>query len=132
MKMNKRILSIALAAAMTFTSLPVSVRAEAKDVKSDINYEGYELKWEDDFNGDTLNRKDWNVELHNPGWVNNELQAYVDSEENISVKDGNLYINPVKKTNEDGSVSYTSGRINTQNKRDFTYGLFEVRAKVPK
>ena len=130
--MNKRILSIALAAAMTFTSLPVSVRAEAKNVTSDISYEGYQLKWQDDFNGNSLNREDWNVELHNPGWVNNELQAYVDSDENISVKDGNLYINPVKKTNEDGSVSYTSGRINTQNKRDFTYGLFEVRAKVPK
>ena len=49
--MNKRILSIALAAAMTFTSLPVSVRAEAKNVTSDISYEGYQLKWQDDFNG---------------------------------------------------------------------------------
>ena len=26
---------------------------------------------------------------------------------------------------------YTSGRINTQNKHDFTYGRFEARCKVP-
>ncbi len=30
------------------------------------------------------------------------------------------------------AVSYTSGRISTQNKQTFTYGRFECRAKVPK
>ncbi|MBD5513135.1 MAG: family 16 glycosylhydrolase, partial [Lachnospiraceae bacterium] len=87
---------------------------------------GYKLVWEDDFNGDELNRDDWNVELHDPGWVNAELQAYVDTTDNISVKDGNLVIQAIK----DGD-KYTSGRINTQNKHDYTYGKFEVRAKVP-
>ena len=43
----------------------------------------YKLVWEDDFNGNKLNRQDWNVELHDPGWVNQEWQEYVDSEENI-------------------------------------------------
>lgn len=32
----------------------------------------YKLVWEDDFNGKKLNRQDWNVELHDPGWVNQE------------------------------------------------------------
>ena len=63
------------------------------------SYEGYTLKWHDEFNGTTLNRNDWNVELHEPGWVNAELQEYVDSEENIQVKNGNLYLKPVKKSN---------------------------------
>lgn len=71
------------------------------------------------------------METHQPGWVNNELQEYVNSDQNISVKDGNLIITPIKTVAENGTVSYTSGRINTQNKHDFTYGLFEVRAKVP-
>ena len=44
--------------------------------------------WSDEFNGDSLNRADWNVEIHEKGWVNNELQEYVDSAENIQVKDG--------------------------------------------
>ena len=78
-----------------------------------------------------MKRSDWNVELHEPGWVNNELQAYVDSDENIQVKDGNLLLKPVKKTNADETKSYTSGRINTQGKHDFKYGYFECRAKVP-
>ena len=32
---------------------------------------------------------------------------------------------------ENGNVSYTSGRVNTQNKHDFKYGKFEARIKVP-
>lgn len=30
------------------------------------------------------------------------------------------------------AVSYTSGRVSTQNKQTFIYGRFECRAKVPK
>ena len=98
---------------------------------TDLSYEGYNLKWEDQFEGESLNRDDWNVELHDPGWVNNELQSYVDSPENIYLQDGNLVLKPVENKSEDGSVSYTSGRINTQHKHDFKYGLFEARVKVP-
>ncbi|MCI9080673.1 MAG: family 16 glycosylhydrolase, partial [Lachnospiraceae bacterium] len=97
----------------------------------DETHKGYTLKWEEQFNGTSLNRNDWNVELHEPGWVNNELQEYVDSEKNIYVKDGNLVLKPVKTVGSDGKVSYTSGRINTQNKHNFKYGLFEARVKVP-
>ena len=81
---------------------------------TDLSYEGYNLKWEDQFEGESLNRDDWNVELHDPGWVNNELQSYVDSPENIYLQDGSLVLKPVENVSEDGSVSYTSGRINTQ------------------
>ena len=98
---------------------------------SELAKKGYSFKWGDDFTGTSLNRSDWNVELHEPGWVNKELQAYVDSDENIQVKDGNLLLKPVEKTNADKTKSYTSGRINTQGKHDFKYGYFECRAKVP-
>ena len=33
--------------------------------------------------------------LHDPGWVNNELQSYVDSPKNIYIKDGSLVLKPV-------------------------------------
>ncbi|MDE6624807.1 MAG: family 16 glycosylhydrolase, partial [Lachnospiraceae bacterium] len=95
-----------------------------------LSHEGYELKWEDEFEGTELNRDDWNVELHDPGWVNAELQKYVDSTDNIYVKDGSLVIKPIK-TGEGEDATYTSGRVNTQGKHDFTYGLFEARVKVP-
>ena len=64
---------------------------------SELAKKGYSFKWGDDFTGTSLNRSDWNVELHEPGWVNKELQAYVDSDENIQVKDGNLLLKPVKR-----------------------------------
>ena len=114
-------------------TLTARITYQVKNQKEDtsLSYEGYELKWEDQFEGETLNRDDWNVELHDPGWVNNELQSYVDSPENIYIEDGSLVLKPVEKVNEDGTVSYTSGRVNTQNKHDFKYGLFEARVKVP-
>lgn len=94
--------------------------------------EGYHLVWEDNFDGDQLNENDWNYECHEPGWVNNELQEYVESTENAYVKDGELVIQPIKLVDENGQVSYTSGRVNTQNKQGFQYGRFEARIKVPK
>lgn len=110
----------------------VCVRCQAENTrtipaksKGEVAY-GYKLEWEDDFNGTELDRDSWNVELHEPGWVNAELQEYVDSTDNIYVKDGNLVIQAIK----DGD-QYTSGRINTQNKHDYQYGRFEARAKVP-
>lgn len=99
--------------------------------EADLLKQGYTLKWSDDFNGTALNREDWNVETHEPDWVNDELQAYVDSTDNIKVQDGNLVIQPIKTVDQDGNASYTSGRINTQGKHDFKYGYFECRAKVP-
>ncbi len=109
---------------------------EAKVVVKNNNandlYEGYHLVWKEAFDQDALNMEDWNIEKHEPGWVNNELQEYTDSSENIYVKDGNLVIKPVETKNADGTVSYTSGRVNTQNKHNFKYGLFEARLKVPK
>ena len=53
-----------------------------------LSYDGYALVFEDDFNGETLDRTKWNIELHDPGWVNEELQAYVDAEDVLSLRDG--------------------------------------------
>ena len=93
-----------------------------------LSYEGYRLVWEDLFSGRTLNMDDWNIELYEPGWVNNELQEYTASPDNIFIENGCLVLKAVK--NPDGT--YTSGRVSTQWKRDFTYGIFETRLKVPK
>lgn len=95
-------------------------------------YDGYHLVWEDSFDAGSLNMEDWNIELHEPGWVNNELQEYTASPDNIYIKDGNLVLKPAAATDKDGKTSYTSGRVNTQNKHNFKYGLFEAKLKVPK
>ncbi len=96
-----------------------------------LSYEDYELVFEENFDGEALDRSRWNVELHEPGWVNGELQEYVDSEETVCLKDGKLLIRPVRTVDDRGKFSYRSGRISTQWKYDFIYGIFEARLKVP-
>lgn len=100
-------------------------------MRDTLSYSGYTLVFEDHFDRPELDRSCWNVELHKPGWVNEELQEYVDRAENIRLEDSRLLIRPVKTVCGE-TVSYTSGRISTQYKRDFTYGLFEARLKIPK
>ncbi|WP_258104539.1 family 16 glycosylhydrolase [Marinoscillum sp. MHG1-6] len=91
------------------------------------------LVWSDEFDGTSLNTSDWTYQLGTGcdegicGWGNNELQSY--AQENVSVSNGNLTIT-AKKERIRGS-QYTSGRINTINKQDFTYGRFEARIKLP-
>ncbi len=55
-----------------------------------------------------------------------ELQYYTDFNTNVS--NGNLVITS-RKENYQGK-NYTSGRIHS--KQTFTYGVFEMRAKLPK
>ena len=97
-----------------------------------IVYTEADLKWEDDFKGKELDTSVWNVEEHEPGWVNKELQKYVNSDKNIYLEDGNLVIKAIKAKDDEGKVSYTSGRINTQGNKDYKYGKFEAKIKVPK
>lgn len=114
-KLNAKTIAAAVLAAL---ALPVCAQS---------TYTEDDLVWTDDFNGTKLNADNWNYEYHEPGWVNNELQKYVDAEENVYVKDGCLVIQAVKK-----GKTYTSGRVNTQHKKIFKYGRFEARIKFPK
>ena len=92
--------------------------------------EGYNLLWSDEFDGDSLNEEIWNRELREPGWTNNELQEYTDSDENIYVEDGYLVLRAIAEE-RDGATYYTSGKVNSQNNAQFQYGRVEVRARVP-
>jgi beta-glucanase (GH16 family) len=96
----------------------------------------------DDFNGKVLNRQKWNAEVTGMH-VNNELQAYVDSAATIFIAHGKdaggapngvLVLQPkmVKgfKTKDGQIFDFISGRINTRNKFDFTYGTAEARIKL--
>lgn len=94
-------------------------------------YEGYQLLWHDEFDGKKLNEDIWNVEEREPGWTNNELQAYINSEENVYLENGNLVLKAVKGKNENGLAYYTSGKVNSKGKKQFLYGKVVARAKVP-
>ena len=89
---------------------------------------GPQLVWSDEFNIDGApNPANWNYNIGAGGWGNNELQTYTDNSENVIVEDGVLKI----MAKADGSGGYTSARIKTENLFEFTYGIVEVRAKLP-
>lgn len=92
----------------------------------------WEMIWAEEFNGTALNMDNWNIQAGDGcpnlcGWGNREQQYY--STDNISVANGMLTITAREESK--GGRSFTSARINTKNKFDFTYGRVEVRAQLP-
>lgn len=88
------------------------------------------LVWTDEFTQDGKpDETKWSYDLGGHGWGNNELQNYTDSPKNVFVKNGLLNIIAIKEISDKNS--YSSARLVTKNKADFTYGRFEVKAKLP-
>jgi beta-glucanase (GH16 family) len=96
---------------------------------SAASYPGYHLAWSDEFDGRTLNDQFWNYETGGSGWGNNELENYTTRPQNLFLSNGNLIIEARKESF--GGNNYTSARITTQNKKSFTYGRIDIRAKLP-
>ncbi len=89
----------------------------------------WNLVWEDEFTGTTLNTDYWSYQTGAGGWGNNELQYYTDRVDNVNVTGGNLEIIALEE-NYNGA-NYTSGRIRTLDKAQWTYGKMEARIQVP-
>ncbi|AWH87064.1 laminarinase [Flavobacterium album] len=87
------------------------------------------LVWEDQFNVDGApDASKWTMEIgNNNGWGNGEKQYY--KAENAVVSGGTLKI--TAKAENFGGQQYTSARMKTENKFEFTYGKVVVRAKLP-
>jgi beta-glucanase (GH16 family) len=93
-----------------------------------VNVDYATLAWSDEFTDATLNTSSWNYEQgNNNGWGNNELEVYTNKTENVHLDSGYLHITALSPWAD----YYTSGRITTQGKREFTYGKVEIRAKLP-
>ena len=92
-----------------------------------INVEYATLVWNEEFDAGSLNTGLWNYNTGSGGWGNNELQNYTNAIENVHIDSGYLHITAL---NPYGST-YTSGRINTQGKREFKYFRADIRAKLP-
>jgi len=85
--------------------------------------------WADEFDVDgSVNPNKWTFETGASGWGNNEKQYYTDGQ-NVEVSGGTLKIF-AKKESRDGA-DYTSSRLITRAKGDWTYGRFESRIKLP-
>ena len=99
----------------------------ASDYYYDYDNLDYDLVWSDEFDGDTLDLTKWRYEVNGYGGGNEELQYYTD--ENTSVTDGVLSI--TAKLEAYMGMDYTSSRITTEYREDWTYGIFEIKAKLP-
>lgn len=87
----------------------------------------YKLVWSDEFNGNKVDTSNWNFEIGGSGWGNHEQEYYQPN--NATVQDGNLIIWGKKENVAD--KHYTSSRMTTQGKHEFTYGKIEARIKIP-
>lgn len=108
-----------------------SSAAEQVEKTPTPDIDGYNLLWSDEFDGPTLDDSIWSYDPHEPGWTNNELQEYTTSDVNVFTRDGKLILKAIKTSTEDGKDYYTSGKIKSQNKKDFMYGKVVASAKVP-
>jgi beta-glucanase (GH16 family) len=90
------------------------------------------LVWSDEFNYRGLpDPNKWSYDVGGQGWGNNELQYYTDHQpSNARVQRGYLVIEARKEAMENNA--YTSARLVTKGKGDWTYGHIDVRAKLPK
>ncbi len=86
---------------------------------------GYKLVWQDNFSAKAIDTTAWTHEAAKPGWVNNEKQRYTNGE-NTKIEKGKLMITARYENNE-----YTSSRLITRDKKIFTYGIVEIKAKLP-
>lgn len=100
----------------------------------------WQLVWSDEFDDDAFDEQNWNILLWGPRRVNNELQAYTAETNNIFIEDGHLVIQALYQPGFTGTdyqgngytTDYTSGRLNTAGKGEWTNGRFEINARLPK
>jgi beta-glucanase (GH16 family) len=98
----------------------------------------YALVWADEFSGEGVpDSASWVHETgrNKEGWYNNEKQYYSAPRlENAKVSGGVLTITARKEARRDqadwGGQAYSSARLATLGKKEWTYGFFDIRAKL--
>jgi beta-glucanase (GH16 family) len=124
------ILIIALLYILSACSKKTSVTSTVNNPQPPATDKPYALVWSDEFEKDGLpDNTKWNYDIGGNGWGNNELQYYTNRSENARVANGNLIIE-TKKESYSGR-NYTSARLLTKGKAHWTFGKFEIKAKLP-
>ena len=107
----------------------------------------WQLVWSDEFEGTELDLANWEIQLGDgkfyglSGWGNGEDQYYTDSPDNIRVEDGNMVITslgdgvPMSEVdpeygNPNTDYDFTSARVTTSERFEFTYGRVEANIKI--
>lgn len=109
------------------TIVPVSAMES-----NDYTNSEWELVWSDEFDQGEINLDNWSFDHPENGRYNQEIQSY--TEDNAWIEDGKLIIEAREEqiTEQNGETyDYTSSKLITRGKQKWTYGKFEIRAKMP-
>ena len=107
----------------------------------------WQLVWADEFDGEALDPA-WNRIEDCWGGGNDERQCYTARPENVAIEDGMLVLTALEESytgdawpdhmkpsrsdpEEQKRQSFTSGKLTTEGNASWTYGRFEMRARLP-
>ena len=88
----------------------------------------WDLIWQDEFDGSSLDTTKWKVDVGGNGWGNNESQYYT-AQGNLNIQNSLLTI--TAKAEQFGNNQYTSAKIKTEGKFNVRFGKIETRMKCP-
>ena len=91
--------------------------------------QGWNLIWQDEFEGNKIDPASWTYDLGAGGWGNGEAEYYTSRPENARLENGMLVIEARQEKFQNSY--YTSARLKTQGLQEFQYGRIEARLKVP-
>lgn len=127
------VLSLLLAGCAPTPTAPPSATSEPLPTSTSTpDPDAWELIWSDEFDLPDCSPPDpakWNHQKGGSGWGNGELQHYTDSANNAYIEDEMLVIKAIEEYMM--GRDYTSARLTTQYKGDWTQGRIEIRAKLP-
>jgi beta-glucanase (GH16 family) len=129
--------SVAPSSVAASSVAPSSTAASSSSVAA-----SWELVWNDEFDGAAIDTSKWGFEKNCWGGGNNEQQCYTDRPVNSFVENGVLNIvaqredftgpdSPEGESPSTKTLPYTSARLRTKNIQEWTFGRFEIRAKLP-
>ncbi|PTL77230.1 family 16 glycosylhydrolase [Vitiosangium sp. GDMCC 1.1324] len=88
---------------------------------------GWKQIWSDEFDGTSVNTANWSyiTNIH----VNSEQQQYTTSGNNVQVSNGTLKL--IARRESNNGYPFTSGRLESAGKKEFSHGAVEARLKMP-
>jgi beta-glucanase (GH16 family) len=131
------------AGATTTSRLSASSNSTGPSCGGTTIYKSTGVPWhctfDDEFNGTSLDTNNWVVQQTSDSGYTSGGECYTGSSNNVSVSGGDLNLTvrreaaPFTCVDPFGNYTtqYTGGMVTTDGKFSQTYGLFEVRAKLP-
>ena len=113
------------------TATPAPTSTPVPSPTAEWERTGWQIVWQDEFEGTELNLKNWTFDIGGNGWGNQELEAYTDRPENVRVEDGMLVIEAREEPEMVAGRDYSSARLKTQGLHAWQYGRIEARIKLP-